>query len=417
MRFKKLALIILTGVISLSLISCGITSKEKSKVVSQDDIEKQVIEGNNEFGFNIFKELSLEDEGENVFISPLSISTALTMAYNGASGNTKEEMEKVLGHSGVDIDKVNESYKTLTKYLENVDKKVELNIGNSIWIRDGEKINKKFIDTNKDVFGAEVETLDFSKSSAVDSINEWISKSTNGMIKDMLKGPISDDVMMYLINAIYFKGDWQEPFDANSSYTDEFLNSKGEKVSCEFMRKFASGDHKTFYGEGENFQTIKLPYDNGKVSMYVVLPEEDKNINTFVKEISSEKWNLIKNSIGSEKKDIKVTLPKFEIQYGTKELKDSLIKIGMKEAFTHNANFKGIRDEIYISNVVHQAKIEVNEKGSEAAAATIVQADGAAAPIIVNTKEFLANRPFVFIIEDEESGNILFMGTLKNIDK
>jgi len=372
------------------------------------------VEGNNKFAFNIFKEISKDESNKNMFISPLSISMALTMTYNGARENTKAEMNKVLGYEGMDDDKINNDYKILHSYLENLDENIKLNISNSIWIKEGEDINKEFININKDIFGAKVDNLDFTKPSSVDKINNWIEKSTNKMIKDMLKGPIDGNVIMYLINAIYFKGRWQDPFDTNDNIIGEFTNSKGEKSEIDFMRKIADSD-KTFYGEKDDFQAIKMPYDSGKVSMYAVLPKEGLDIDSFINTLDMDQWNFIKKSIGKEKEAVNVSFPKFKIEYGAKELKEPLVSLGMKDIFSDAANLSGIREGIYVSSVLHQGKIEVNESGSEAAAVTIVEVRETAMPIIDETKEFIANRPFIFMIEDEESGTILFMGKLEEV--
>lgn len=414
MGFKKTMTIILSAIISISLVGCEKFSNINSEQISAEKVDKELVESNNKFGFNVFKEISKDEKDKNVFISPLSISMALTMTYNGARDNTKAEMSKVLEYEGIDDDKINHGYKALNSYLENIDKNIELNVGNSIWVKEGKDINKEFININKNTFGAKVDNLDFSKASSVDKINSWIEKSTNKMIKDMLKGPISSDVIMYLINAIYFKGDWQDPFDKNSNVTDEFTNSKGEKSKVDFMRKFANSD-KIFYGEKEDFKTIKMPYDSGKVSMYAVLPKEGLDIDSFINTLDIDKWNSIKKSIGKEKEAVNVSFPKFQIKYGTKELKEPLMDLGMKDAFSRIANFDGISEYTRISSVLHQAKIEVNEKGSEAAAATIVEMMETTMLIIEDPKEFIANRPFMFIMEDEESGTILFMGKLEEV--
>ena len=279
MRLKKIISIILIAMISVSLAGCEKFSNNNEQILA-DKVDKELIEGNNKFAFNIFEEF-LKNDKKKYVISPLSISMALTMTYNGAKDNTKEEMNRVLGYEGMSDDKINSSYKVLRSYLGNIDKNIKLNIGNSIWIREGQDINKEFININNDTFGAKVDNLDFSKSSSVDKINNWIEKSTNNMIKDMLKGPIPDNVIMYLINAIYFKGNWQEPFDKNNNVIEEFTNSKGEKSQVDFMRKFAIGD-KTFYGEKDDFKVIKMPYDSGKISMYAVLPKEGLGIDSFI---------------------------------------------------------------------------------------------------------------------------------------
>ncbi|WP_346897307.1 serpin family protein [Clostridium sp. UBA7503] len=416
MKLKKIISLMLIAIIATSLIGCEKFYSKNKEEISAKEVDKEVVEGNNKFAFDIFKEISKDENNKNVFISPLSISMALTMAYNGAKENTKVEMNKVLGYEGITDDKINNSYKILHSYLENIDENIKLNVSNSIWIREGENINKEFININKDIFGAKVDNLDFSKSSSVDKINNWIEKSTNNMIKDMLKGPIDGDVIMYLINAIYFKGQWQEPFDTNNNIIGEFTNSEGEKSEIDFMRKVAADD-KTFYGEKNDFKAIKMPYDNGKVSMYAVLPKEGLNIDNFINNLDMNKWNSIKKSIGKEQEAVNVSFPKFEMEYGTKELKGPLMDLGMKDIFSDRANLSGIRENIYVSSVLHQGKIEVNEKGSEAAAATIVEVRETAMPIIDDPKAFIADRPFVFIIEDEESGTILFMGKLEEVKK
>ncbi|WP_346938706.1 serpin family protein [uncultured Clostridium sp.] len=414
MKLKKIISLMLVAIISTSLIGCEKFSSKNNEQISAKEVDKKVVEGNNKFAFNIFKEISKDESNKNVFISPLSISMALTMTYNGARENTKAEMNKVLGYEGMDYDKINNDYKILHSYLENLDENIKLNISNSIWIKEGEDINKEFININKDIFGAKVDNLDFTKPSSVDKINNWIEKSTNKMIKDMLKGPIDGNVIMYLINAIYFKGQWQDPFDTNDNIIGEFTNSKGEKSKIDFMRKIADSD-KTFYGEKDDFQAIKMPYDSGKVSMYAVLPKEGLDIDSFINTLDMNKWNSIKKSIGKEKEAVNVSFPKFQIEYGAKELKEPLVSLGMKDIFSDAANLSGIREGIYVSSVLHQGKIEVNENGSEAAAVTIVEVRETAMPIIDETKEFIANRPFVFIIEDEESGTILFMGKLEEV--
>ena len=416
MKLKRIISLMLIAIIATSLIGCEKFSSKNKEEISAKEVDKEVVEGNNKFAFNIFKEISKDENNKNVFISPLSISMALTMTYNGAKENTKAEMNKVLGYEGMNDDKINNSYKILHSYLENIDENVKLNLSNSIWIREGQNINKEFININKDIFGAKVDNLDFSKSSSVDKINNWIEKSTNNMIKDMLKGPIDGDVIMYLINAIYFKGQWQEPFDINNNIIGKFTNSKGDKTEIDFMRKVAADD-KTFYGEKDDFKAIKMPYDSGKVSMYAVLPKEGLNIDNFINNLDMNKWNSIKESIGKEQEAVNVSFPKFEIEYGAKELKEPLAALGMKDIFSDRANLSGIREGICVSSVLHQGKIEVNEKGSEAAAATIVEVRETAMPIIDDPKEFIADRPFVFIIEDEESGTILFMGKLEEVKK
>ncbi len=409
MRGKKIISITLSLMLSFSLMACNEISRGDEGTIKLDETSKKIVNGNNKFAFNMFNALSKEDKGENIFISPISISTALTMAYQGAEGNTKKEMEKVLGYEGIDINEINKNYKELMKYSSKIDKNVDIKLGNSIWIREGEKIKKEFIDVNKKYFDAEVNELDFNKSASADEINGWISKLTNGKIENMIAPPIPSDTIMYLINAIYFKGDWQESFDKKLSYEGDFKTSSGEMVKTNFMKK--EFNKKTYYGEGEDFRVVELPYGDGKISMYVVLPSGNKTLEDLMDTMSTEKWQKIKASIGKDKESVNLAIPSFKFEYGTKELNSALANLGMKEAFSNKANFNGIREDVFISQVMHKATIEVNEKGSEATGATVI---GIEKTSIQEPKEFIADRPFMFIIEDDISENISFIGSLNN---
>jgi serine protease inhibitor len=373
----------------------------------RDKISTETVQGNSQFAFDIFKQLDKEDEKQNIFISPLSISTALTMTYQGAGTTTKEAMAKALGYSGIDDETLNETYKNLIRFLKQLDKKVELNISNSIWVREGESIKEDFLSVNKDIFNAPVTTLDFSKENAADQINNWISDSTKKKIEKMVDSPIPANIVMYLINAIYFKGDWAKQFDKEHSFDAQFHAGDGSTRQVMMM----SRNGKVEYGQGDGFKAVRLPYGSGKISMYCILPEETVSINEFIASLDAEKWNIIKNSI-SERDQVQLQLPRFKLEYGIKNLNDSLTALGMGEAFTDAADFSGIREDICISRVLHKAVIEVNEEGSEAAAATVVEIRETAA---VEPLTFIADRPFVFIISDDDTGTILFMGKLYDV--
>ncbi|NLO10245.1 MAG: hypothetical protein GX129_10330 [Clostridiales bacterium] len=376
------------------------------------EVDFSVQEGNQYFALDIFKKLNEKDLEESIFISPLSISQALAMAYNGAEMTTKESMEEALGLGGLERELVNNSFRNLTLHLKNIDKSIELNIGNSIWIRDGEEIREEFIQTNKKNFNAVVESLDFSDDKAVDIINNWIDNATKGKITRMLEPPIRKEVLMYLINAIYFKGEWKEPFDSKRTYPSEFYAMDGETQTVNMMRKV---NDSVLYTDNDEYKAVRLPYDNGNTSMYIILPSEGNDINEFINKMTTEKWDNIKKTV-KERDDIVFRIPRFKLEYGTKSLKDSLISLGMEEAFSDHADFTGIREKVKISDVMHKALIEVNEEGSEAAAVTVVEvALTAESPMEPLT--FIANRPFMFIINDDVMDTILFMGKVVSIDE
>lgn len=393
---------------SFTFTACNKGVKTKDSTYNIDKISNSVVDSNSEFAFNIFKELNSEDSDKSIFISPISISTALTMTYNGANSTTKEIMGKTLGFKDIDSAAVNQSYNNLLNYLENIDKRVELNIANSIWIKNGETINEDFLATNKINFNAEISTLDFSKDSAANTINKWISEATKGKIDKMLEPPIDSRVIMYLINAIYFKGEWSNQFDSKITFNHAFKTFNGNEQTIRMMNRRG----KVEYTKGDDYSAVRLPYGNGKTSMYCILPEEDIDINEFIKNMSLEKWNGIRKNI-AEIDEVVLQIPKFKLEYGIKNLNDSLQSLGMGEAFGDQADFSGIREDIYISRVLHKAVIDVNEEGSEAAAATVVEMKETAAKEPIT---FIADRPFIFIIADDTTGTILFIGKLLSVE-
>lgn len=375
--------------------------------LDKDKISSEIIGRNTGFAFSLFKQLNNEDKEQNIFISPLSISTALSMTYQGAATTTKDAMAKALGYSGIEDSRLKESYQNLIPYLNQLDEKIELNISNSVWVREGEEIKEDFLTANKDVFKASVTPLDFSAGNAAGRINQWISDATNKKIDKMIDSPIPSDIIMYLINAIYFKGDWAEQFDSKNTFKTQFHAGNGG--SDEVMMMSRTG--KVGYGQGDNFQAVRLPYGTGKAAMYCVLPGKNQTINDFIAGMDAERWQTIKNSI-AERDEVRLQLPRFKLEYGIKNLNSSLTALGMGEAFTDKADFSGIREDVCISRVLHKAVIEVNEEGSEAAAATAVEMKLTAAP---QPLSFIADRPFLFVIADDETGTILFMGKLSEV--
>lgn len=408
---KKSVLLGIIIILVFALIGCSmLPTGDAAHEYDPDKVSEQFIEGNNRFAWDILRELNHEDEGENVFISPISISTALSMTYQGAQGNTKDEMGKVLGYGDMDDETLRESYREFLKYLVAMDPEIDLNIANSIWYREGEAIEEEFLEVNREVFDALVEELDFSDEEAADIINAWIEDATEGKIEEMLDGPIPGNVIMYLINAIYFKGDWTVPFEEEQSFDAIFNASSGEQQEITMMRRNGSVE----YGEGEDYQTVRLPYgEKENTAMYVILPkDEGRDINEFLGTMDEEKWQDIRGSVSSSD-DVELQIPRFEMEYGIKSLKNALIRLGMEEAFDMYANFDGIRPGIFIEDVLHKAVIEVNEQGSEAAAATVVIVAESA---VMDPPSFIADRPFLFVIANEEADSILFMGKVQSLE-
>lgn len=400
---NKIFAFVLVLAVLLTTAACGSQPVYESAI-----IDNSVVDGNNKFAIDIFKALNVEDADKNIFISPMSISSALAMAYNGAEGSTKEAMENALGFSGIDRVLVKESFKNLYAYLKKVDKKIDLNIANSIWIKKGEKINNDYIKNTEKNFDARVSELDFSDPGSVDVINKWIKKETNGKIEKMLDSPIDPLIVMYLVNAIYFKGEWSEPFNPNITKDWTFHQYGGGEQTVKMMSRKDSYK----FLQSRDFKAVRLPYGNGNTSMSIILPDEGVDINEFIDNLDRDTWYDIRGTMRGD--EVEVKIPRFTMEYGIKSLNDSLKSLGMEVAFSETADFSGIRDYVCISEVLHKAIIEVNEEGSTAAASTVAAMTPAAAPV-KEPLTFIADRPFIFLITEDTTGTILFMGKVLSI--
>ncbi len=380
------------------------------KLSVQSQSPKNISQAHNTFGFNSIKILAKEEGNKNVFISPSSIALALSMVYNGANGETKNAMQKTLQFQNLDIATVNQESLGLINSSKNPDAGVELSIANSVWARNGVEFKKDFLDVVGKYFNAEISTLDFASSNAVDTINAWVSKNTKGKIPTIVASPIPSDMVMYLINAVYFKGSWTNEFDKKQTEDRNFTTSDGVSKKHPLMRQRGYLP----YLETEDFQSVSLPYGkNKRLSMYVFLP---KNLNNFVQTLDENKWN----DWMKQYKEIQGTilLPRFKMEYA-KGLVPLLKELGMGVAFENDADFSGISDplklKIKISGVLHKTYVDVNEEGTEAAAVTSVGLSGITS-VMPEQKTFYmeVNRPFFFVIRDNQTQAVLFMGTIQN---
>ncbi|MFA5014656.1 MAG: serpin family protein [Actinomycetota bacterium] len=376
-------------------------STEESDEIA-DSVDMNLVDANTGFGFNIFKELTAEDEDSNVFISPLSILLALAMTYNGAVGDTNLDMAEALGFNEFDLEELNSGFHNLLISIMNADSDIELSIANSIWYKLGYGVNQDFIDRNEKYYSSEVNEIDFAAPGALDTINGWIADAIKGKIEKMLD-VIPTDAMMYLINAIYFKGNWTYPFNEDVTVDDDFYLLDGTTKKVPMM----SQEGNFAYFDGDGFSAVKLLYGQEKMAMYIILPDEGMELDSVIESLNEKSWNEITQSFyGTE---VSLVMPKYKMEYGVKLLNDVLTNLGMGIAFGAEADFSGIYPDIWISRVLHKAVIEVNEKGSEAAAATVVEMEESAMEP-TEIVEFIVNRPFFFMIGDDRSGSILFMG-------
>jgi serpin B len=364
----------------------------------------EIIKADKNFGFEIFKEVYTLSEEDNIMISPLSVSYALGMTYNGADGTTLQAFNDVLHFGDLTTEEVNESYKDLMDQLLHLDDQVEFSIANSIWYRLGFSVLSEFIKTNKDYFDAEVKDIDFSDPQTVEVINQWIEDKTNDKIKDMLDF-IPVDAVMYLINAIYFNAQWKYEFEKEDTYEGDFNLADGTKDQVDYMR--VTGNF--VYTSNEDFTAVELPYGDSTFSMVVMLPSLGKEVSDLVAKLDVIHWDSWFNNSGLM--GVQVDLPKFK--YGFKNfLNDPLIILGLGVAFSEGADFTRINPagNLFISRVIHQTFIDVQEEGTEAAAATIVEiiyesGNGGGSPIYFNV-----NKPFLYLIKENSTGAIIFIG-------
>ena len=370
-------------------------------------LERTVANSGGNFGFKIFKEINKTENG-NIFISPLSISMALGMTNNGAAGTTAEAMQNTLGLTGLSNQEINESYQSLIDLLINIDPKVIFQLANSIWYRNTITFEETFLNLCKTFFNAQVTGLDFNDPGAPAIINAWVDNNTNGKIKEIIKS-INPLTVMYLINAIYFKGTWTYEFKEENTKDDEFTLSDGSKLPCKMMTQ--SNDFQ--YYENPDFQAIELPYGDEHISMVVFLPKPGKKIDDLIEDFSSENITVWINNLS--KKGGIIELPKFKFDYKI-TLNDVLSLLGMEIAFDqYNADFTNMYKEggLYISKVGHKTFVEVNEEGTEAAAVTYVVMSaisvGGPPPPDFTMR---VNRPFIFIIRETGSNTILFIGKI-----
>ena len=357
-----------------------------------------VASANTRFGFKLLHDLRERDPGGNIFISPLSISIALTMTYNGAVGETERAMAEALEIDALDLSTINNSNKALRNSLEDPDPKVEISIANSIWSRQGVDFNPEFLDRNRTFFGAEIASLDFSSPQATAIINEWVDTNTNGKIEKIVDR-INPQTLLFLINAIYFKGSWQDEFDESMTRPGAFHLSDGSEKRVQMMRR--EGEYPYF--RGETFEATSLPYGDGRLGMYIFLPNRDSNLNRFLRNLNEENWEQWVSQLQDRRHEL--MLPRFKLEYEVR-LNDTLEALGMGIAFGGGADFSGMGPSLFISEVRHKTFVEINEEGTEAAAVTVVVGVKSLPPA------FRVDRPFFFAIYDAETETILFMGTV-----
>jgi serpin B len=403
-------------VFGLLLFSLGVTmvheaSAEQIKPSDQTDI----VRGDNQFAVDLCAQLDREQPDKNLFFSPTSISLALAMTAAGARGPTQSEMVKVL-HLDADLTQAHAHYHQLLEKWNAVGEKraYQLRVANRLWGQKGYPIHPEFLALTHEQYGAEMLLVDFAQAAAASrEINHWVEQQTNGKINNLIP-PASLNALTRLVltNAVYFKGDWAQPFDKRNTREEDFTVSAQAKVKVPLMHQ----QTKMGYAEEETFQVLEMPYAGRELSMVVLLPKKFDGLPTLEKAITVDKLGSLMSKLRVRK--VITYLPKFKLETSF-SLNPTLEAMGMKRAFSRTADFSGIStaENLYISAVLHKAYVDVNEEGTEAAAATGVMVGAMAARRPEPVPVFRADHPFLFLIRDTKAGNILFMGRLTNPSK
>ncbi len=367
--------------------------------------ELRIIAGTNTFAFGLLRETVRQETGANVFVSPLSASMALGMTMNGAKGTTLSEMQATLGFGGVSLAGADAAYRSLIDLLLGLDSGVDMRLANSIWARQGYPFEQSFYDAVRQYFDAEVATLDFGSPSAAPTINDWVKKSTAGKIDQIIDAPIDPSLVMFLINAVYFKASWRDRFDAAQTHDAPFQVDGGTRT-VKMMHRSGIG---SYFQTTDGVRGVELPYARGAYVMDIVLPPQGTSLRTLVEALDTARWNRWLAGL-HQVELLDLSMPRFQLRYETL-LNDPLKALGMPTAFTALADFTGMSRAggLRIGFVKQKTYVDVNEEGTEAAAVTVVGVgDTAIGPVFT----FVVDRPFLMAIRERFSGSILFLGAI-----
>lgn len=391
-KIKPTKLII---VILLLGFSFGVYPEEKNS-----DVADLVI-AQSRFGFKLIKALASQEGEGNIIISPLSIFTALGMTYNGADGKTAAAMAETLEVQDMSLGQLNQANSRLLERLKILDTKIDLLIANSLWADTGLEFKPDFLSLNQEFYAAGIFNLRLSDPASLIQINKWIENETRGRVKKPL-ARLDPDTILLLVNTIAFKGDWTVGFKPEDTGMGDFYLAGGVRKKIPFM--LSQSNRYTLY-EGKDFTALGIPYGQEKVSIYLFLPDAGSDLKRFLQQLDLEKWQTWLKGFRPEL--VKVVLPRIRSEYKV-QLNKTLAALGMEPAFSDEANFiKMAFGGAAIDEVIHQSYLAINEEGTEAGAATVVKMKKGNIPQVV------FNRPFLFAIRDNNSGTILFMGTIQ----
>lgn len=371
----------------------------------QSFVDSKLVNGNTKFGFKLFSEIAQQDVNKNIFVSPMSVAVALAMTYNGASGETQQAMAKTLELQGLSLQDVNQSNEALRTVLMNADPSVQLSIANSLWVDQKVDLKPEFLQRNQQFYQAKVTDLDFKSPNAPAMINSWVKENTKGKINQIVD-KIDPNQVLFLLNAIYFKGSWATKFDATQTANKPFYLANGTQKQHPMM----SQRGKYLYSENEQFQAVALPYGKGRFSFYIFLPKQNSTLRAFQQQLNPENWETWMTQF--RRREGAIQLPRFKMEYDI-ELTNALKGLGMDIAFSSRADFAQMSTaDVEISEVKHKTFVEVNEEGTEAAAVTSVAIAQTSVQMPQEPFRMIVDRPFFSCIRDNQTGTLLFMGSI-----
>lgn len=378
----------------------------ENQIRSLSKAEQQISSHAFDFGIDLINKINESEKEQNIFISPLSVSTAFGMVLNGSNGNTYEEIKSTLGLEGLTLTEINNSYKGLNELLPGIDNTTTFTSANSIWYRNTFSVENNFINTNKNYFNAVVNAADFSDPGTPAIINNWVKESTNNKI-DKIVERIDDHIVMYVINAIYFKGTWKYQFDKSKTIDDKFYALGTDGVTVKMMTQ----ENEFRFKQENNFKAIELPYGNESFRMLILMPGAETSLENVLQNFNKNKFESLTE--GMQKLKTVLMLPKFKVEY-EKNLNETLKAMGIKDAFIPGAaDLTGINknSDLYIDNVKHKTFVEIDEEGTEAAAVTSVEVGVTS---IGENSIIKIDRPFIFFIYEKNTNTVLFIGKIVN---
>jgi len=364
---------------------------------------------NASFGFNLMKQVVGERSDANVFISPYSVSAALQMVWQGAAGETKNEMDQALALGGFKMEAAGGAYKDLDRAIKSAGTNAVLSVANSIWYAPNIELKPQFASINQSFYGAKLSALDFTDPRSAGVVNSWVNEATRGKIQKIVEPPLSSMTGAFLANAIYFKGNWEHKFDNDATKEEPFHLRTGQQKRVAMMRQ----SRKFAYEESTTFQAVRLPYAGERLGMFVFLPATNSSPDKLLAELNGDAWRE-KIMPKFQESEGTVVMPRFKLEFRM-DLISALKSIGIHQAFTHAADFSGISPiELFVSGVEHASFVDVNEEGTEAAAATGVTVKAMAVRRQMEPFQMIVDRPFFFLIEDSATKCLLFMGVVND---